>query len=46
LVILGGYGYLASRAARLTGDPRYARLTERAAGALVLGAAGMVLSVS
>jgi homoserine/homoserine lactone efflux protein len=45
-IILGGYGYLASRAARLTADPRYARLTERAAGVLVLGAAGLVLSVS
>ena len=44
--ILGGYGYLASRAARLTGDPRFARLTERAAGVLVLGAAALVVSVA
>lgn len=46
LVILASYGYLASRAARLTGDPRFARLTERAAGVLVLGAAAMVVSVA
>jgi homoserine/homoserine lactone efflux protein len=45
-LILGGYGYLASRAARLTHDPRFARLTERAAGVLVLGAAAMVVSVT
>lgn len=44
--ILAGYGYLASRAARLTADPRFARLTERAAGVLVLGAAALVLSVT
>lgn len=44
--ILGGYGYLASRAARLTGDPRFARLTERVAGVLVLGAAALVVSVT
>ena len=44
--ILGGYGYLASRAARLAADPRFARVTERAAGVLVLGAAALVLSVS
>jgi homoserine/homoserine lactone efflux protein len=44
--ILGGYGYLASRAARLTGDPRFALLTERVAGVLVLGAAALVLSVT
>jgi threonine/homoserine/homoserine lactone efflux protein len=44
--ILGGYGYLASRAARLASDPGYARITERAAGVLVLGAAALVLSVS
>jgi threonine/homoserine/homoserine lactone efflux protein len=44
--ILAGYGYLASRAARLTSDPRFARVTERMAGVLVLGAAALVLSVS
>jgi threonine/homoserine/homoserine lactone efflux protein len=44
--ILAGYGYLASRAARLTSDPRFARVTERIAGVLVLGAAALVLSVS
>jgi len=44
--ILTGYGYLASRAARLTGDPGFARVTERVAGVLVLGAAALVLSVT
>jgi len=44
--ILGGYGYLASRAARLASDPRFARLTERIAGVLVLGAAALVVSVT
>jgi threonine/homoserine/homoserine lactone efflux protein len=44
--ILGGYGYLASRAAPLAADPRFARMTERAAGLLVLGAAALVLSVT
>jgi len=44
--ILAGYGYLASRAARLTTDPRFARATERVAGVLVLGAAALVLSVA
>jgi threonine/homoserine/homoserine lactone efflux protein len=44
--ILAGYGYLASRAARLTSEPRFARLTERVAGVLVLGAAALVLSVA
>lgn len=44
--ILGGYGYLASRAARLTHDPRFARYTERVAGVLVLCAAALVLSVA
>lgn len=44
--ILGGYGYLASRAARLIRDPRFARATERVAGVLVLGAAALVLSVA
>lgn len=45
-VILAGYGYLASRAARLAGDARYARLTERATGVLVLGVAGLVLGAT
>jgi threonine/homoserine/homoserine lactone efflux protein len=44
--ILVGYGYLASRAARVAADPRYARLTERVAGVLVLGAAALVVSVT
>jgi homoserine/homoserine lactone efflux protein len=44
--ILGGYGYLASRAVRLASDERFTRITERAAGALVLGAAALVLTVS
>ena len=44
--ILAGYGYLASRAARLTGDPRFARYTEKTAGVLVLGAAALVLTVA
>ena len=46
LLILGGYGYLASRAAHLAADPRYARIIDRIAGALVLGAAALVLSVT
>ena len=46
LVILGGYGYLGSRAAHLAADPRYARATDRIAGVLVLGAAALVLSVT
>lgn len=45
-VILGAYGYLASRAARLARDPRFARATERAAGVLVLGAAALVVGVT
>jgi threonine/homoserine/homoserine lactone efflux protein len=44
--ILAGYGFAASRAARVAADPRFARLTDRAAGVLVLAAAAMVLSVS
>ena len=44
--ILAGYGFAASRAAQLTSDPRFARLTERAAGVLVLAAAAMVASVA
>jgi threonine/homoserine/homoserine lactone efflux protein len=43
--ILAGYGFAASRAARLATDPRYAHLTDRAAGLLVLAAAAMVLSI-
>ena len=46
LLILGGYGYLASRAAHLAEDPRYARVTDRIAGALVLCAAALVLTVA
>jgi threonine/homoserine/homoserine lactone efflux protein len=46
LFILAGYGYLASRAARVATDPRYARITDRVAGVLVLGAAALVLSVA
>ncbi len=44
--ILAGYGLAASRAARLATNARFARMTDRAAGALVLAAAAMVLSVS
>ncbi|UCG96667.1 MAG: LysE family translocator [Burkholderiales bacterium] len=46
LFILGAYGFAASRAAGLATDPRYARITERAAAVLVLAAAAMVVSVS
>lgn len=46
LLILAGYGYLASRAARLTRDARFARATERVAGTLVLCAAALVVTVS
>lgn len=45
-VILAGYGFLASRARRIATDPRYARWTDRVAGALVLAAAALVLSVA
>ncbi len=44
--ILAGYGWLGSRAATLAADPRYARWTERIAGALVLCAAALVISVT
>lgn len=44
--ILAGYGFLASRAARVATDPRYARWTDRIAGALVLAAAALVLSIA
>ena len=46
LLILSGYGYLASRAAQWAADPRYARITDRVAGVLVLGAAALVLTVA
>ncbi len=46
LLILGGYGYLASRAAHLAQNPRYAQVTDRIAGALVLCAAALVLTVT
>ena len=46
LLILGGYGYLASRAAHLATDARYARIIDRIAGVLVLGAAALVLTVA
>ncbi len=45
-MILGCYGYLAARAAHLAADPRYARMIDRVAGVLVLGAAALVLSVT
>lgn len=44
--ILAGYGLLASRAAHLAADPRYARWTDRVAGVLVLAAAALVLTVA
>ncbi len=44
--ILGGYGYLASRAARWATDVRFIAITEKTAGVLVLGAAALVLTVS
>jgi threonine/homoserine/homoserine lactone efflux protein len=44
--ILAGYGWLASRARHIATDPRYARWTDRIAGALVLGAAALVLSIT
>lgn len=43
--ILAAYAYLASRAAGLAADPRYARWTDRCAGLLVLGAAALVLTI-
>ena len=46
LLILGGYGYLASRVAHLATDPRYAIINDRIAGVLVLGAAALVLTVA
>jgi homoserine/homoserine lactone efflux protein len=44
--ILAAYGWLASRARRIATDPRYARWTDRVAGALVLGAAALVIGVT
>lgn len=44
--ILAGYGWLASRARRIATDPRYARWTDRISGALVLGAAALVICVA
>jgi homoserine/homoserine lactone efflux protein len=44
--ILAGYGWLASRARRIATDLRYARWTDRVAGALVLGAAALVIIVT
>jgi threonine/homoserine/homoserine lactone efflux protein len=44
--ILAGYGWLASRARGLATNPRYVRWTDRIAGALVLGAAALVLSIA
>lgn len=44
--ILAGYGFLASRAQHLATDPRFARWTDRIAGALVLAAAALVLGVT
>lgn len=46
LFILAGYGFVASRAAHLAADPRYAQWTDRVAGALVLAAAALVISVT
>jgi threonine/homoserine/homoserine lactone efflux protein len=45
-VILAGYGFLASRAARVATSERFARLTDRAAGVLVLLTAALVLGVT
>jgi homoserine/homoserine lactone efflux protein len=44
--ILAGYGFLASKAARLATDARFARITDRVAGVLVLAAAALVISVT
>jgi threonine/homoserine/homoserine lactone efflux protein len=43
--ILAGYGFLASRARRVATDPRYARWTDRVAGALVLAVAALVIGI-
>jgi threonine/homoserine/homoserine lactone efflux protein len=44
--ILGGYGFLASRARHIASDPRFARWTDRVAGVLVLIVAALMVSVS
>jgi homoserine/homoserine lactone efflux protein len=44
--ILVGYGWLASRAARMANDARYAQWTDRVAGLLVLCAAALVIGVT
>lgn len=44
--ILAGYGWLASRAARIARDERFAGWTDRIAGILVLGAAALVIGVT
>jgi homoserine/homoserine lactone efflux protein len=44
--ILVGYGWLASRAARVANDARYAQWIDRVAGLLVLCAAALVISVT
>jgi threonine/homoserine/homoserine lactone efflux protein len=44
--ILAGYGWLASRARHIASDERYVRWTDRIAGALVLGAAALVIGVT
>ena len=44
--ILAGYGWLASRARHVAADARYARWTDRIAGALVLLAAALVVGVT
>lgn len=44
--ILAGYGFLASRAARVATSARFVRITDRIAGVLVLGAAALVLGVT
>ncbi|MEG1832972.1 MAG: LysE family translocator [Burkholderiaceae bacterium] len=44
--ILAAYGWLGSRAAGLAANPRYAVWTDRAAGALVLVVAGLIVSVT
>ena len=43
--ILAGYGVLAGKASRIATQPRFARVTDRVAGTLMLGAAALVASV-
>jgi threonine/homoserine/homoserine lactone efflux protein len=38
-VVLAAYGLMAARAARIAAQPRFATLTRRLSGALLLGAA-------